>query len=97
MPSPLTPPPSPFPLPPLQVVDEETLQPLWEGRDSSQGISELDYSPTGRMLAAATFDCWLDLYNVEKGYQRVGECVAGGPGRGGGWVEGGERLGGLRG
>jgi WD40 repeat protein len=56
-----------------QVLDEDTLQPLWEGRDSTQGISELDYSPNGRMLAAATFDAWIDVYNVEKGYHRIGE------------------------
>ena len=59
------------------MLDEDTLQPLWEGRDSTQGISELDYSPNGRMLAAATFDAWIDVYNVEKGYQRIGECASG--------------------
>jgi WD40 repeat protein len=61
-----------------QVVTETELRPVWEGRDSQQGISELDYSPDGKLLAAATFDAWIDIYNVEKGYQRIGEsCVTG--------------------
>lgn len=57
----------------VQVVTETELRPVWEGRDSTQGISELDYSPDGKLLAAATFDAWVDVYNVEKGYQRIGE------------------------
>jgi hypothetical protein len=62
----------------VQVVTETELRPVWEGRDSTQGISELDYSPDGKLLAAATFDAWIDIYNVEKGYQRIGEsCMMG--------------------
>lgn len=58
-----------------QVVTEAELRPVWEGRDSTQGISELDFSPDGKLLAAATFDAWIDVYNVEKGYQRIGRAV----------------------
>jgi hypothetical protein len=57
----------------VQVVTETELRPVWEGRDSMQGISELDYSPDGKLLAAATFDAWIDVYNAEKGYQRIGK------------------------
>jgi WD40 repeat protein len=56
----------------VQVVTETELRPVWQGNDSTQGISELDYSPDGKLLAAATFDAWIDIYNVEKGYQRIG-------------------------
>eukprot|EP00879_Flechtneria_rotunda_P024837 GHRR01026355.1.p1 GENE.GHRR01026355.1~~GHRR01026355.1.p1 ORF type:complete len:592 (+),score=205.53 GHRR01026355.1:240-1778(+) len=58
----------------IRVVTELELRPVWEGRDSTQGISELDYSPDGKLLAAATFDAWIDVYNVEKGYQRIARC-----------------------
>uniref|UniRef100_A0A383VWQ6 EML-like second beta-propeller domain-containing protein n=1 Tax=Tetradesmus obliquus TaxID=3088 RepID=A0A383VWQ6_TETOB len=58
----------------IRVVTETELRPVWEGRDSTQGISELDYSPDGKLLAAATFDAWVDVYNVEKGYQRIARC-----------------------
>jgi WD40 repeat protein len=57
----------------VQVVTETELRPVWESSVSQQGISELDYSPDGKLLAAATFDAWIDVYNVEKGYQRIGK------------------------
>lgn len=57
----------------VQVVTEAELRPVWEGRDSMLGISELDFSPDGKLLAAATSDAWIDVYNVEKGYQRIGD------------------------
>lgn len=65
----------------VQVVTEAELRPVWEGRDSTQGISELDFSPDGKLLAAATFDAWIDIYNVEKGYQRIGKAAAVQPGQ----------------
>ncbi len=45
-------------IPPInaQALDEKTLTPIWQGRDSSQGITEIRYSPDNNTLAVATFD-----------------------------------------
>ncbi len=46
-----------------QVLDEGgNLRPLHSCRDSQQGIHDLKYSPSGKFLAAATFDTWIDIY-----------------------------------
>ena len=39
-----------------QVLEESELRPVWNTKDSNQGISELRYSPNNKMLAAATYD-----------------------------------------
>jgi WD40 repeat protein len=52
-----------------------------KAKDGREGITDLKYCPPapacaadGRLLAAATADTWIDIYNAAKGYQRVQRC-----------------------
>lgn len=63
-----------LPSPAFQVVLESTLQPVHRTKDSREGVTDLKYSPDGRLLAAATADTWIDIYNAAKGYQRISRC-----------------------
>ena len=44
-------------------------------KDSKEGIADLKYSPNGKMLAASTNDTMIDVYSVERGYQRISRWV----------------------
>mmetsp|Transcript_34365 Transcript_34365/g.76299 ORF Transcript_34365/g.76299 Transcript_34365/m.76299 type:complete len:1172 (-) Transcript_34365:306-3821(-) len=60
----------------LKILDEgANLRPLHEARDSREGIADLKYSPNNRFLAVAEFDTNIDIYSVEKGYQRISRCT----------------------
>lgn len=57
----------------MQILDEgSNLRPLSVMKDSKEGIHDLKYSPNNRYLAAATFDCWIDVYK----YARFGAVSA---------------------
>ncbi|GFR42919.1 hypothetical protein Agub_g3919, partial [Astrephomene gubernaculifera] len=58
----------------LLVLLESSLQPVHRAKDSREGLTDLKYSPDGRLLAAATADAWIDIYNAARGYQRVQRC-----------------------
>ncbi|KAJ9506292.1 hypothetical protein QJQ45_013870, partial [Haematococcus lacustris] len=59
----------------LKVLDQGShLRPLHQAHDSKEGVSDIKYSPNNRFLAVATFDTWIDLYNVDKGYSRMARC-----------------------
>ena len=51
----------------LKVLDELTLRPVWEGKDCTQAISDMKYSPNNRYLAVASHDTYIDVYAATRG------------------------------
>ena len=43
-------------------------------KDCKDGVADIKYSPNGKLMAVATFDCHIDIYNVDKGYARISQC-----------------------
>jgi echinoderm microtubule-associated protein-like 6 len=59
----------------VMILDELTLRPVWQGKDSQQSITDLKYSPNGKTLAAASMDRHIDLYAVgQQCYTKVARC-----------------------
>ena len=58
----------------LKVLDELTLRPVWEGKDCTQAISDMKYSPNNRYLAVASHDTYIDVYAATRGYEHVSRC-----------------------
>lgn len=48
---------------------------LCELHEAAEGIEAVRFSPDGRLLAAADRDNFINIYNVEDGFRRVGKCV----------------------
>jgi hypothetical protein len=47
----------------MQILDEGShLRHLHEARDSKEGITDIKYAPSNRLMAAATADTWVDIY-----------------------------------
>jgi len=60
----------------IKVLDEgSNLCPIHSCKDSVQGVSDIMYSPNNRFMAASTYDTWIDIYNVDRGYARVARCT----------------------
>jgi len=59
----------------VRILDEDSLDILKEIKDSKQGISDLMYSPNNKFLAVGTYDAWIDVYAVDKGYKRIARCI----------------------
>ncbi|KXZ42690.1 hypothetical protein GPECTOR_124g490 [Gonium pectorale] len=59
----------------IMVLLESTLQPVHRCRDSREGVTDIKYSPDGRLMAAATADTWIDIYAASRGYQRIQRCT----------------------
>lgn len=59
----------------IKILDEgQNLRPIHEMKDSKEGVADLKYSPNGKLLAASLYDTMIDVYSVERGYQRVCRC-----------------------
>lgn len=58
-----------------QIVSQHNLGPIFTTKDVNQGIADLKYSPDNRYLAVASFDTFIDIYNVSNGYSRVCRCT----------------------
>ncbi|KAK3276728.1 hypothetical protein CYMTET_15223 [Cymbomonas tetramitiformis] len=58
----------------VKIVDEPTLQTLCSIKECNSAIDDLKYSPDNSLLATASHDTFIDLFNVEQGYQHVARC-----------------------
>ena len=59
----------------LQVFNEEDLTVLYEARDTKKMVTDLKYDPTGRMLALASADKCVYIYNASDGdYGAKAKC-----------------------
>jgi echinoderm microtubule-associated protein-like 6 len=59
----------------LVILDEETLKPMWDTRDTRQAITDLKYNPAGSVLAAACADRHVYLYAVAvQRYSKLATC-----------------------
>eukprot|EP00873_Tetraselmis_striata_P042208 jgi/Tetstr1/462472/TSEL_007468.t1 len=60
----------------LQVLEfYPAMRQVFWGHDTHSSIDELKYSPCGQFLAVASHDQCIYVYNVSKGYSKVGRCV----------------------
>ena len=67
----------------IQVMDADTLQPLRLLEHSASAITDIKYSPRtahrstdcGHLMAAASRDLSIFIYDVEKGYQLKAKCM----------------------
>ncbi|KAK9828859.1 hypothetical protein WJX72_002429 [[Myrmecia] bisecta] len=57
----------------LEVYDRKRRR-IMHTRRCQHEISEVKYAPCGNVLATASHDCVIDLYNVGKGYQCYARC-----------------------
>ncbi|GAX82495.1 hypothetical protein CEUSTIGMA_g9922.t1 [Chlamydomonas eustigma] len=59
----------------IKVLDEgENLRPVTDCKDCKEAIADIKYSPNCRFMAASSNETTIDVYNVEKGYQRLCRC-----------------------
>ena len=59
----------------LQIFNEEDLTVLYEARDTKRMVTDLKYDPTGRMLALASADKCVYIYNATDGdYGAKAKC-----------------------
>ena len=56
------------------IINTETMLVEHEGRDSREWITDVKYSPDGRMLAVASNDNIIYLYNADDGYPLIAKC-----------------------
>ncbi|KAG1660169.1 hypothetical protein FOA52_005269 [Chlamydomonas sp. UWO 241] len=59
----------------IKILNEDGLDIIKEFKDSKQGISDIKYSPDNTLLAVATYDAWIDIYSVTRGYKRIARCT----------------------
>ena len=56
------------------IVNTSTWLVEHEGRDSREWITDIKYSPDGKMLAMSSNDNMIYLYNAEDGYPLIAKC-----------------------
>ncbi len=58
------------------ILDEESLEVIFHARDSLAGISAIAFSPNGKVLAVASFDYLVYMYNaVDNEFNVIGRCL----------------------
>ena len=58
------------------ILKEDTLEVIFQARDSLAGISAVAFSPNGKVLAVASFDYLVYMYNaVDNEFNIIGRCL----------------------
>eukprot|EP00944_MAST-04C_sp_MAST-4C-sp1_P011269 g11269.t1 len=52
----------------FQIIDAESFSLIYHGRNSQQWITDVKYSPDGTLLALASFDCKIYIYDTTRDY-----------------------------
>ena len=43
-------------------------------KDAKEAVADIKYAPSNRFMAVALNDTMIDVYSVDRGYQRVSRC-----------------------